>query len=243
MRSGNPVLDEEEFKKEAALKLEGERMTVSGTVNKTFVLFIGLMITATWAWMNPMQSPIILIGSIVLALVVGLITAFNKRYSPITAPIYALVEGVVLGSISVRMEENYPGIVGQAIGLTLAIFFALLIAYRSGLIRATENFKLMVVSATLGIMLLYLVNFALLLFFDTRVSMIHESGFAGIMFSTFVCILAALNLVLDFDFIEQGEKLGAPKYMEWYGAFGLMVTLIWLYMEILRLLAKSRRRK
>lgn len=243
-RSENPVLKEKVFKEAAATMQTANSygtMTVMGTVNKTFLLFGLLLISASWMWANPEYLSIALLA-LPLGLVTCIMTVSKKEWSPYTAPIYALCEGVVLGIISLAMEEKYPGIVGQAVGITFGIFFALLLAYRSGVIKATENFKLMVVSATLGIALLYLVNFGLM-FFGMRIPMIHESGVIGIMFSVFVCIIAALNLVLDFDFIETGEELGAPKYMEWYGAFGLLVTLIWLYLEILRLLSKSRKRK
>ena len=169
--------------------------------------------------------------------IVAIVTIFKKNWAPITVPIYAILEGLFLGGISQIFEKQFPGIVTQAIILTLGILGALLIAYKTKLIKPTENFKLGVSAATGGIFLVYLINF-IMGFFGSSIPMIHESGLMGIGFSIFVVIIAALNLVLDFDFIEQGVELGAPKYMEWYGAFGLMVTLIWLYLEILRLLAK-----
>jgi uncharacterized YccA/Bax inhibitor family protein len=159
-----------------------------------------------------------------------------------TAPIYALLEGLFLGGISAIFEAQYPGIVIQAVSLTFGTLFCLLLAYRSGIIKVTENFKLGVAAATGGIALIYLATLVLGLF-GVRMPFIHESGLIGIGFSLFVVVIAALNLVLDFDFIESGAKSGAPKYMEWYAAFGLMVTLIWLYIEILRLLAKLRSRR
>ena len=171
----------------------------------------------------------------------ALVTIFVKKASPYTAPLYALCEGLVLGGISAFYEVKFPGIVVQAVGLTFGTLFCLLAAYKSGLIRATENFKLGVVAATGGIALVYLASIVLG-FFDIRIPMIHESGIVGIGFSLFVVVIAALNLVLDFDFIETGVEQGAPKYMEWYGAFGLMVTLVWLYVEFLRLLAKLQSR-
>ena len=149
---------------------------------------------------------------------------------------------IACGGISVVFEASYPGIVSQAIFLTFGTLGALLMAYRSGLIRATENFKLGVVAATGGIALVYLASMVLG-FFGMSVPLIHSSGMFGILFSVFVVVIAALNLVLDFDFIEQGVERGAPKYMEWYGAFGLMVTLVWLYLEILRLLVKLNDRR
>jgi len=147
-----------------------------------------------------------------------------------------------VGGISARFESMFPGIVIQAVGLTFTTLFSLLMAYKSGWIRVTENFRLMVVAATGGICCLYLVNFAMS-FFGARIPYIHESGLIGIGFSLFVVGIASANLVMDFDFIEKGAERGAPKFMEWYGAFGLMVTLVWLYLEILRLLAKLNSRR
>jgi len=169
------------------------------------------------------------------------VTVFKKEWSPVTAPMYALVEGFFLGAISAVFEARFPGIVFQAVLLTFGTLFALLVAYRSGLIKVTENFKLGVVAATGGIALLYLASFVLG-FFNINVPVIHEASGWGIAFSLFVVVVAALNLVLDFDFIENGAAARAPKYMEWYGAFGLMVTLVWLYVEFLRLLSKIQQR-
>lgn len=154
---------------------------------------------------------------------------------------YALVEGFFLGAVSAVYEAKFGGIVFQAVLLTFGTLMAMLLAYRSGLIKATENFKLGVMAATGGIALLYLISFALS-FFGIHIPMIHEGGTFGIVFSLFVVVIAALNLVLDFDLIEHGVEQGAPKYMEWYGAFGLMVTLVWLYLECLRLLSKIQSR-
>ncbi|PYQ23818.1 MAG: hypothetical protein DMF79_03045, partial [Acidobacteria bacterium] len=173
---------------------------------------------------------------------VALVTAFKPAFSPVTTPIYAALEGLFLGGVSGLYELRYPGIVMNAVGLTFGCLAALLAAYSSGLIRPSENFKLGIVAATGGIALLYLVSMGLG-FFGKSIPFIHDSGPIGIAFSVFVVGLAALNLVLDFDFIEDGARRGAPKYMEWYGAFGLLVTLVWLYLEILRLLAKLQNRK
>ena len=183
-----------------------------------------------------------IIGGAIGGFVVALITIFKKQWAAFTAPLYALLEGLFLGGFSAIFEAKYPGIVIQAVTLTFGTLFCLLLAYRSGLIKATENFKLGVVAATGGIALIYMATI-FLGFFGVRMPFIHESGTIGIAFSLFVVVIAALNLVLDFDFIENGAARGAPKYMEWYAAFGLMVTLIWLYIEILRLLAKLRGRR
>jgi uncharacterized YccA/Bax inhibitor family protein len=244
MRSGNPVLKSDTF----VVAPAGERMTLGGTVNKTAILLALLTITAGLTWgrfydlgANPAAITPLVWGGAIGGFIVCLVTVFKKEWSAVTAPLYALLEGLVIGGLSAIFEAAYPGIVIQAVGLTLGTLAALLLAYKSGLIKATENLKLGVVAATGGIALLYLANIVMSLF-GHPIGFIHESGPLGIAFSGFVVVIAALNLVLDFDFIEGGVANGAPKYMEWYGAFGLTVTLIWLYLEILRLLAKLRNR-
>ncbi len=243
MRTGNPVLKEAVFEvNERAVTA----MTLSGTVNKTALLLALSLITAMWTWgqfyaaQEPSAIMLPLMVGVFGGLIVGLVTSFKPAWAPVTAPLYALLEGCALGGISAMVELRYPGIVIQAVGLTFGTLFCLLAAYRSGLIRATENFKLGVVAATGAIALLYIVNMVMRFGFDTSIPFIHESGTMGILFSVFVVVIAALNLVLDFDFIETGVENGAPKHMEWFAAFGLMVTLVWLYFEILRLLSKLR---
>lgn len=240
MRSGNPVLRNNTFTAEGAVG-QAQAMTIDGTVNKTFFLLILCVLSAAFTWSNPVAFMPFTIPLLIAGFITAMVTVFKKQWSGITSPVYAVLEGLVLGVISVVFEKQYPGIVIQAIGLTFGVLFCLLLAYKSGLIKATENFKLGIVAATGGIAILYLVDMVLG-FFGRTVPFIHQSGPVGIIFSIVVVIIASLNLVLDFDFIERGAESGAPKYMEWYGAFGLMVTLIWLYLEILRLLAKSRRR-
>lgn len=251
MRSGNPALKESTFLDLASgtvVRRDGDAMTLTGTVNKTGLLLLLSVITAAFAWNQIEFTPAGAVGAgpyvwggALGGLVLALVTVFKKEWSPVTAPLYALVEGFFLGAISAMYNHLYEGIVLQAVMLTFGTMFALLFAYRSGLVKATENFKLGVAAATGGIALLYLVTIVLG-FFDIRVPYIHESGLIGIGFSLFVVVIAALNLVLDFDFIESGVEQNAPKYMEWYGAFGLMVTLVWLYVEFLRLLAKLQSR-
>ncbi|OQP74721.1 hypothetical protein IA54_011865 [Xanthomonas phaseoli pv. syngonii LMG 9055] len=252
MRSGNPALRESTFLDSGSGSIvtrDGQAMTLNGTVNKTGALLLMAVITAAFAWsqsigsdgMPPPVAHIYMIAGAIGGLVFALATCFKPTWAPITAPLYALIEGFFLGSISAVYEARFNGIVFQAILLTFGTLFALLFAYRSGMIKATENFKLGVVAATGGIALVYLATIVLGLF-GVRIPFIHDSGLIGIGFSLFVVVAAALNLVLDFDFIESGVEQGAPKHMEWYGAFGLMVTLVWLYIEFLRLLSKLQSR-
>ena len=240
MRSGNPALQSSTFKKHLSATTEG-RMTIQGTVNKTGIALILTIISAGYAWGNPVMHgwvmPAVLVG-IGLAIFIVL----KPEKSPTLVPIYAVVEGIALGVISMVFNAAYPGIVVQAVFLTFGTLGALLLAYKSGLIQATENFKLGVFAATGGIAIMYLISW-IMSFFGSGIGMITSSSHMGIAFSAFVVVIAALNLVLDFDFIEEGTEMGAPKYMEWYGAFGLLVTLIWLYLEILRLLAKLQGRR
>ena len=246
MRTANPALNKKTF--ESLDRTDDRVMTINGTVNKTAISLGILLVGALYTWnlfYETMSVEAIypwMIGGMVGGLIVAILTIFKKHLSPITAPIYALLEGVALGGLSAFFESMYPGIVFQAVTLTFGVLFALLFAYRSGLIKVTQNFRMGVVAATGGIAIVYLVSWLMNMFTGSGISMIHESGWMGIGFSAFVVVIAALNLVLDFDFIEAGAKQGAPKYMEWYGAFGLTVTLVWLYIEILRLLSKLRSR-
>jgi uncharacterized YccA/Bax inhibitor family protein len=246
MRTSNPALKGDFFRTQAGA-FGADAMTVSGTVNKTGILSICVIATAAWTWNRFLNSPSpevvlpsIMIGAIG-GFVLALVTIFKKEWSPVTAPAYALLEGLVLGGVSAMFELRFPGIAMQAVGLTFGTLIALLLAYRSGLIRVSDQFRLGVVAATGGIALFYLITFVLG-FFGVRFNSVYGSGPIGIGFSVVVVIVAALNLVLDFDLIESGARAGAPKYMEWYGAFALMVTLIWLYLEIIRLLSKLRSR-
>ena len=236
-RSGNPVFGNK-FNQSQGF-VGSERMTLDGTVNKTGILLGLCFIGAIISWNIP--NPILIIGGVLVGFGLAIYTSFVPRNAGITAPIYAFVEGLFLGGISLMFEIEYPGIAIQAIGLTFGTLASLLFFYKSGLIKPTENFRLMIFSATFGIMILYLVSIVMS-FFGSGIGFIHSNGIFGIGFSLFVVCIAALNLVLDFDFIEQGSENNLPKFMEWYGAFSLMVTLIWLYLEILRLLAKLRSR-
>jgi uncharacterized YccA/Bax inhibitor family protein len=240
MRSGNPSLSSKTFK-----NIEGvgaEKMTIEGTVNKTAMSLLLLMVTASYTWMNP--SPGLMMFGFIGGFIMAIITIFKKTWAPYTVSGYALLEGLALGGVSRIFELQYPGIASQAIFLTFGILAALLLAYKTGVIKPTENFKLGVFAATGGIAIMYLISF-FMSFFGSGMSIMNpnNASMLSIGFSLFVVVIASLNLVLDFDFIEEGAEKGAPKYMEWYGAFGLLVTLIWLYLEILRLLAKLYSRR
>jgi uncharacterized YccA/Bax inhibitor family protein len=252
MKTSNPALGENTFRDLSGAQYGGvidetTHMTLNGTVNKTGILLVCALATAAFTWHSFLQSrdpadvmPSMLIGGIG-GLIFAMVTIFKKEWSPVTAPIYALLEGLVLGGLSALLELRFPGIAMQAVALTFGTLFVLLLAYRSGLIQVTQKFRLGVIAATGGIFVFYMLEM-LLGFFGIQFTSINGSGFIGIGFSLIVVAVAALNLVLDFDFIEQGVHYGAPKYMEWYGAFGIMVTLVWLYIEILNLLSKMRSR-
>jgi uncharacterized YccA/Bax inhibitor family protein len=247
MRTSNPTLNENAFRSEGVAYGQ-EAMTIQGTVNKTGVLLLCSILTATWTWNTFLhsRSPESVMGPLVLGaiggFVVAIVTVFKKNWAPITAPLYALLEGLVLGGISAMFELRFPGLPIQAVSLTFGVLIVMLLAYRSGLIPVTDKLRLGIVAATGGIAVFYFAEF-ILGFFGIHFTTINGSSPIGIGFSLVVVVIASLNLVLDFDFIERGARAGAPKYMEWYGAFGLMVTLIWLYLEILRLLAKLRDRR
>ena len=242
MRSGNPALSSKSF--ENLSTTSSDVMTLDGAVNKTAISMGILLFAAYYTYTNAIMD-YILIGFIG-GFIVALVTIFKKSWSPVTVPIYAVLEGLALGGISKLYADAFePGIVPQAIMLTLGILFALLFAYKTKIIRATENFKLGVFAATAGIGIVYLVSFFMGMFGSGALPVMDptNSSMLSIGFSLFVVVIASLNLVMDFDFIENGAANGAPKYMEWYGAFGLLVTLIWLYLEILRLLAKLSSRR
>jgi uncharacterized YccA/Bax inhibitor family protein len=243
MRTTNPVLNAKTFAD--VQRLEGAPvMTIEGTVNRTAFLLLILVATATWTWMEAfIGAPIngYLWTGLLGGLGVGLVTVFAPGLARFTAPAYAALEGLFLGGISAIYEARFPGIVIQAVALTFGVLIALLFVYRLRIIPVTQNFKLGVCAATGGIFVFYLVAIGLS-FAGIQIGMLHQGTWLGIGFSLFVITVAALNLVLDFDFIEQGVEHGAPKHMEWYAAFGLVVTLVWLYIAILRLLSKLRSR-
>jgi uncharacterized YccA/Bax inhibitor family protein len=233
-RTGNPALGEDAFR--GLPRTSGATMTLQGAVNKTGISLLIMAACATLTW-NMEQPALLMILGFGGGIVFALVNIFKKEWSPFATPLYAICEGLLLGGISQMYEQRVQGIVPLAVGLTMGTLGALLLAYTSRLIKVTQNFRLGIFAATGAIALLYAASFVLS-FVGIRIPLIHESGVVGIGFSLVVVTIAALNLVLDFDFIERGAASGAPKYMEWYAAFGLLVTLVWLYLEILRLLAK-----
>lgn len=245
-RSGNPVLNEKAISGQARPAALGERMTLQGAINKSFLLLVVLLASALWPWSQYMATgdaasvgTSILIGALG-GLVVGLIISFKATTAPYLAIPYAALEGLAVGGFSALLERRYPGIAIQAVGLTFGVLAVLLVAYSMRLIRVTQQFRAIVVGATGAIALLYVVTMVLGLF-HVNVPVLNDATPLGIIVSLVICGVAAMNLVLDFDLVESGVAQGAPRYMEWYCAFGLMVTLVWLYLEILRLLSKLRR--
>lgn len=239
MASGNPTLNDGTFRNiEVA---SGPAMTIAGTVSKTAILLALVILGTTFTWTSSSLQMPLTIGGAIGGLIVALITVFKRTWSPITAPIYALLQGLFLGGISAMYNAQMNGIVLQAVMLTFGVMAGMLFLYQARIIRVTNKLRAVIVSATVGILLVYVLTW-ILGFFGIAIPMIHGSGWVGIGFSLFVVTIAALNLLLDFDAIEGGVAARAPRYMEWYASFGLMVTLIWLYLEILRLLSKINRR-
>jgi uncharacterized YccA/Bax inhibitor family protein len=214
-----------------------DTMTIQGAINKSFILFGLLLLTAVWGFQSP--NKIFLIGGAIVGFILVIISVFKKEYSYILAPAYALVEGLVVGTVSAMYAGLGGGIVIQAISLTVLVLFIMLVIQKTGLIPVTEKFRMGVIMATGGIALLYILTMVLG-FFGIHIPYIHEGGPIGIAFSIGVIGIASLNLLLDFDFIIKGQEYKAPKYMEWFSAMGLMITLIWLYFEMLRLLSKLK---
>ena len=244
MRSGNPALNKNTFKN--ITTNSDQVMTIDGTVNKIATSLFILLLAAAYTFTSDINF---IIPGLIGGFIVALITIFKKEWSPYTVPIYAGLEGLALGGISLIFNNMYPGIAQQAIFLTFGIFAALLFAYKTKIIQVTQNFRLGIFAATVGIGLAYFINLIVFwisgepFYFMTIGQPNAPAPLMSIGFSVFVVIIASLNLVLDFDFIEEASKNNVPKYMEWYGAFGLLVTLIWLYLEILRLLAKLYSRR
>ncbi|MDD5021336.1 MAG: Bax inhibitor-1/YccA family protein [Endomicrobiaceae bacterium] len=233
----NPVMSNKTF---SNLGYNQETMTVKGTINKSFFLWAILAVGAYLGWGSPNVFMPLIWPLIIVSFILAIVTVFKKHIAPWTSPIYAFCEGLFLGVITLFFEKSYPGIAVNAVFLTISVLFCMLFAFRAGYIRATNKFYAVVGVSTMAIMLLYVVNLIITMFGGAGIGFIYSSSTFGILFSVAVVIIASLNLIIDFDIIQKGAMSGAPKYMEWYGAFALMITLVWLYLEILRLLSKIR---
>jgi len=242
--NGNPALRTSIFDR-LGMRDDVSHMTINGTINKAIVLLGILVVAAAFTWQIAVQSPSdampFMLGGLFAGLVLALIIAFVPTTAPWLSWLYAAAEGLLLGGLSQIFDQKYPGIAMQAVIGTACVTLVMLGLYRFRIIRVTQQLRSIIIGATIGIAVLYLVNIVLAFGVGYRMPFIWEGGWIGIGFSLFVVTLAAFNLLLDFDFIEKGEAGKAPKFLEWYGAFGLMVTLVWLYIEILRLLSKLRR--
>jgi uncharacterized YccA/Bax inhibitor family protein len=253
IKTSNPAFGRNTFSDAAQSQYGGNlvdasaRMTLSGTINKTGVLLLCCLATAAWTWNSFLQShnPALAVAPLAIGgiggFIVAMVTVFKKEWAPVTAPLYSLLEGLLLGGFSAVLNVRYPGIAIEAVSLTFGTLFVMLFLYKTGVIKVTQKLRMSIAAATGGIALFYLLEIGLG-FFGINFTTVNRAGPIGIAFSLFVVAIAALNLVLDFDFIEQGVTYGVPRYMEWYAAFGIMVTLVWLYLEFLRLLAKGRSR-
>ena len=242
MRSSNPVMTRKILEKSGGLASTDNAMTINGTINKIGLLLLLVIAAAGYTWnmvtgANPANASTLAIVGAIGGFIMALVTIFSPKSSPITAPIYAILEGLFLGAISAIINSAYPGVAFQAVLLTIGTLFTMLFLYRSGRIRATPRFRRGVMMATGAVFFAYLFSWILGMF-GMSIGFMHSAGPMGILINLVIIVIAALNLIMDFDFIEKGSQMGAPKYMEWYGAFGLMVTLIWLYIEFLRLLSR-----
>lgn len=242
MRSSNPVMSGRIFEKAVSSASGSGVMTINGTINKIGIMLLLVIGAAAYTWnmvigQDPGRAGTLAIVGAIGGFIVAIVTVFRPRSSAVTAPIYAILEGLFLGAISATINAAYPGVAFQAVLLTIGTLFTMLFLYRSGRIRATPRFRRGVMMATGAVFFAYLISWILGMF-GMPVGFMHSAGPLGILINLVIIVIAALNLIMDFDFIEKGSQMGAPKVMEWYGAFGLMVTLIWLYIEFLRLLSR-----
>lgn len=242
MSSSNPVMTGRIYEKTGVASSGSSAMTINGTINKIGIMLLLVIAAAAYTWnmvmgADPGRAGMLTVTGAIGGFIMALITIFRPQSSAITAPIYAILEGLFLGAVSAVINARYPGVAFQAVLLTIGTLFTMLFLYRSGRIRATPRFRRGVMMATGAVFFAYLISWIMSLF-GMPVGFIHSAGPLGILINLAVIVIAALNLIMDFDFIEKGSRMAAPKYMEWYGAFGLMVTLIWLYIEFLRLLSR-----
>ena len=246
-KSGNPTLGENKFRSTVldTLVTNENAMTIQGTLQKFGFLFLMVLGSSFYSWKEFAEggnvTPMLWTG-VIGGFIIAIVLVFKPMWSPVLAPLYALLQGLFIGAISAMYStafaEMAPNIIINAVGLTFGVAAAMYLLYSFRIIRATEKFKSVIIAATVGIGIFYLLVIILRAFGFENMPFLHQGSILGIGFSLFVVAIAALNLILDFDMIEQGSEMGAPKYMEWYGAFGLMVTMVWLYLEILRLLSK-----
>ncbi|HEX8332074.1 MAG TPA: Bax inhibitor-1/YccA family protein [Segetibacter sp.] len=245
LKSGNPTLTQKIFNTTLSDQQQGV-MTARGAINKFGFLFLMVIAGAAYTWHLFYQGksvmPFILTGAIG-GLIVALVISFKRSWAPFLAPLYGLLEGLFIGALSAiindAFKESYPGIVMQAVGLTMGVAISMFLLYNFRIIQATQKFKSIIFTATLGIGIFYLATMVLRMFgVEMGFMNFGDNSWLGIGISLFVVAIAALNLIMDFDMIEQGAEMGAPKYMEWYCAFGLMVTIVWLYIEMLKLLSR-----
>ena len=241
MRSSNPVMTGRIYEK-AGTALSGNVMTINGTINKIGLMLLLVIVSASYTWNLVLGNDPGRVGTLAIVggiggFIIAMVTVFSPKSSPYTAPVYAILEGMFLGAISAVINARYPGVAFQAVLLTIGTLFTMLFLYRSGTIRATPKFRRGVMMATGAVFFAYMISWIMSLI-GMPMGFMHSSGPLGILISLVIIVIAALNLIMDFDFIEKGSQMGAPKYMEWYGAFGLIVTLVWLYIEFLRLLSR-----
>ncbi|MDR3049190.1 MAG: Bax inhibitor-1/YccA family protein [Elusimicrobiota bacterium] len=241
----NPLLKEDVFKKTSDIQggvVYSERqtaMTISGTINKSIILLLLLGASAAYAWSHPAIAQTLMFPALIIGFILAMVNIFKPNISGIIAPIYALCEGIVLGAISLYFNNSYPGIVVNAVFLTIGVLFCMLAAYRAGLLRATPKFRKILLLSMMGIFVFYLINIVMS-FFGSPLGYFGSNSQGAVLINLVIVVIAALNFIIDFDMIEQGAYRGAPKYMEWYCAFALLITLVWLYLEILRMLARRR---
>lgn len=236
--SSNPVLNEKRFAdQEAILSSDGRTMTAGGAVTKTLLLGMLMLCTAGISFLAP--NPLFMWGGAIAGLLIVVIASFKPVWSPVLAPLYALAEGLFLGAVTAIFAAAYDGIVLQAVTLTIGMLFIMLFLYQARIIVVTQRLRSGIIMATVAVMVVYLASWGLS-FFGIQIPYLHEGGIMGIGISVVIIGIASMNLLLDFDMFEKGEQLGAPKYMEWFAAMGLLVTLVWLYIEFLRLLSKLR---
>jgi len=242
MKSSNPMMTGKIYEKAGDVSAGAPVMTINGTINKIGLMLLLVIGAAAYTWKivmgeNPGSAGTLAIVGAIGGFIMAMVTVFRPQSAAITAPIYAILEGLFLGAISAIINAKYPGVAFQAVLLTIGTLFTMLFLYRSGYIRATPRFRRGVMMATGAVFFAYLMSWIMGMF-GMSVGFMHSNGPLGILINLVIIVIAALNLIMDFDFIEKGSQMGAPKYMEWYGAFGLMVTLIWLYIEFLRLLSR-----